>query len=458
MTVDGPAVTVDVSGAFSDPDGDALTFTAATSNANVVTASAEASRISLIPVAEGGAAVTVTATDPTGAAASLTFNVTVEPDPDRPPPPPPLGADPPNLTVLADGFRTREFSNNPGLHEMNAHWAYARGVTGDGETIAMTDTGLYATHVDFRGRLHGETLYTVIADDADGNGWPEHHYFKVADAAPETAYPPVTRDTSEPCFSTGRQCQKFLAYEHGTMMAAVAVAARDSGTAHLSGAAHGLAFNANLRFLPTRRYDPYPVAVWGAIPYHVPGVFNPEEISRHDLVRDLGDVAPVVSNAWLTGHSNFVLPGESPPDNLRPFHWALGPNYAGYQSERDVGERAVLVWPACNIPSTDGPKCGEAALPSLTERQLRAATGGEAGLADVVLTDAQRSGLSASEALRRAEETVAAWRKHWLAVTSVNDADFELGDPSRPVDCALMDSLRQRGAGECAVDYTMINT
>ena len=362
------------------------------------------------------------------------------------PPPPPLGDDPPNLSGLADGFRTREFANNPSLHEMNAHWAYARGVTGDGETIAMTDSGLYAAHVDFRGQLHDETVYTVISDDADGDGWHSHHH-KVGDLAPETAYPPVTRETREPCFSTGRQCSKFDDYGHGTGMAALAVAARDSGTAHLAGATHGLAFNAKLRFLPALRQS-----FW----YHFPDGRFRGWVTRHDLVRNLGNVAPVVSNAWLTHRSNFVLDGY-PPDGYLPFFWALAPNYAGYQSERDVGERAVLVWSACNVPSTDGPKCGDAALPSLTERQLRAATGGATGLADVVLTAEQRNALSSAEALRQAEAIVAAWRKHWLAVTSVNDADFDLHSP-RPVDCALMDSLRQRGAEECAVDYTMINT
>ena len=62
---------------FSDPDGDALTYSATSSNSGVVTASMSGSIITVEAVAEGTATVTVTATDPDGASASLSVSFTV---------------------------------------------------------------------------------------------------------------------------------------------------------------------------------------------------------------------------------------------------------------------------------------------------------------------------------------------------------------------------------------------
>ena len=78
----GQARTVDVSSYFRDPDGDALTYTAVTSNARVVSASMSGRSLTVTGVAEGTATVTVTATDPDGLTATQTVAVTVE-NPDR---------------------------------------------------------------------------------------------------------------------------------------------------------------------------------------------------------------------------------------------------------------------------------------------------------------------------------------------------------------------------------------
>ena len=73
----GQTITIDVSGYFDDPDGDALTYTAETSDANVVTASAAGSSVVVAGLARGTAMVTVTARDPGGLAAQQSFPVTV---------------------------------------------------------------------------------------------------------------------------------------------------------------------------------------------------------------------------------------------------------------------------------------------------------------------------------------------------------------------------------------------
>ena len=73
----GESVQVDVSEHFSDPDGDALSFTVASSDDGVVAASASGAVVRLAGVSQGTASVTVTATDPGGLSAEQTFAVTV---------------------------------------------------------------------------------------------------------------------------------------------------------------------------------------------------------------------------------------------------------------------------------------------------------------------------------------------------------------------------------------------
>ena len=68
---------VDVSRAFTDPDGDPLTWGVSSSAPGVVTVTAVGARLTLTAVRPGGATVRVTATDPGGLSASQSFAVTV---------------------------------------------------------------------------------------------------------------------------------------------------------------------------------------------------------------------------------------------------------------------------------------------------------------------------------------------------------------------------------------------
>ena len=73
----GQTVTVDVSSFFSDPDGDELTYTAESSDAEVAAAGIEGSSLTVTAVAAGAATVTVTAADPGGLTATQSAEVTV---------------------------------------------------------------------------------------------------------------------------------------------------------------------------------------------------------------------------------------------------------------------------------------------------------------------------------------------------------------------------------------------
>ena len=73
----GGMLAMDVSPAFVDPDGDALTFTASSSSPRVVMASAAGARVTLVGTGEGMGTIRVTATDPGGLSAAQSFTVTV---------------------------------------------------------------------------------------------------------------------------------------------------------------------------------------------------------------------------------------------------------------------------------------------------------------------------------------------------------------------------------------------
>ena len=75
---EGGSVEVDVSEFFSDPDGEALTYSASSSNADIVSVSVTGSTVTFTGVGEGMATVTVTASDPGGLVSTpLSASVTV---------------------------------------------------------------------------------------------------------------------------------------------------------------------------------------------------------------------------------------------------------------------------------------------------------------------------------------------------------------------------------------------
>ena len=76
LTERGATVAVSMEAWFNDPDGDELTYAAASSPAGVVTATVSGGIVWLAPGAAGTATVTVTASDPDGLSATQTMSVT----------------------------------------------------------------------------------------------------------------------------------------------------------------------------------------------------------------------------------------------------------------------------------------------------------------------------------------------------------------------------------------------
>ncbi len=153
----GNSVGVDVTRYFTDPDGDSLTYSPATSNADVAIVSQGRMYLTVAAVLKGTATITVTATDPYGLAAQQVFTATV---PNRPP----VATDAiPDLSL---------FTLDVAVIDLSLHFTDF-----DGDNLAymaeVEDPAIASVVVD-GSRLEvnplepGETSITVAATDPDG--------------------------------------------------------------------------------------------------------------------------------------------------------------------------------------------------------------------------------------------------------------------------------------------------
>ena len=172
----GSTQDVSLSGVFSDADGDALTITAASSDAAIATVSvaADGARLTLSGVAEGTATITVTAQDSDGNRVSDVFDVSVEPEPEPEQDPPPDGETPngsptvarplPDVSLeelqwrqfsLADVFRDPDGDELTFTEESSDYGVASVWVSGSTLTVVAKSTGT--------------ATITVTAEDPDGN-------------------------------------------------------------------------------------------------------------------------------------------------------------------------------------------------------------------------------------------------------------------------------------------------
>jgi len=171
----GDTVEVVVSGYFSDPDGDALSYSAQSSDAAVVTAAASADTVRVIGLKQGSATVTVVATDPAGLSAKQGFTVTV---PNRGP-------------EAVDSIAAVETYVGESAHVVVA--AYFSDPDGDvlSYTAESSDTGVVSATVSgdtvwVAGGTQGAATATVTATDPGGLFVTQSFTVAVPNRAPET--------------------------------------------------------------------------------------------------------------------------------------------------------------------------------------------------------------------------------------------------------------------------------
>ena len=154
----GASLSVDVAAAFRDPDGDVLTYAAASTAEDVAVVEVSGTGVTVTALSAGEAEVTVTATDMQGSNRSATqeFTVTVAYD------------------VDGDGLI--------GIHTLAQLDAVRHDLDGDGAptaagsagyTAAFGATGTGALHCGAAGRCRGYELGTDLDFDTNGSGDPD---------------------------------------------------------------------------------------------------------------------------------------------------------------------------------------------------------------------------------------------------------------------------------------------
>ena len=233
----GDTATVDVSPHFRDPDGDALSYTVASSNAEVVGVSVSGSAVTVTAVARGIGTITVTARDPQGLLAQQLFEVTV----------------PNQAPAAGDTIPARTlFTGETATVDASAHFHDP-----DGDALTFTATssspGVATVTVSeatltIRAIAAGAATVTVTASDPDGAGAEQRFEVTVPNREPEAvgALPPRTLavDETEPVVVSPffrDPDGDALAYEAASSDTAVAAVAVSGDTVSVTALAKGVA-------------------------------------------------------------------------------------------------------------------------------------------------------------------------------------------------------------------------
>ena len=188
LVTDSP-LSVEVSGAFRDPDRDTLTYGASSSNETVATVTVSGSRVQVTPEVAGTATVTVTATDVGGSnmMAEQTFDVTLGGNRS----PEAVGTLPALSLRVADGDETVEVSGAFRDREDDDLTYGAESSDESVATVSVSDSTVTVTPVS-----RGTATVTVTATDVGGSNTSARQRFEVtvANQAPGAvgSLPPVS--------------------------------------------------------------------------------------------------------------------------------------------------------------------------------------------------------------------------------------------------------------------------
>ena len=189
LGVGDAAAVVDAAAAFRDPDGDALTYRAASSAPGVAAATMSGTAVRVRPAAPGTATVTVSATDGGGLSATQAFGVTVNPSNQAPVP---VGALPPLTLGMGDAAApvevARAFRDPDGdalTYGASSSAPSVAGVSVSGSVVTVTPAS------------EGTSLVTVTATDGGGSNRTATQSFAVTVgvAGPFTDHPLVAGTT-----------------------------------------------------------------------------------------------------------------------------------------------------------------------------------------------------------------------------------------------------------------------
>lgn len=234
----GLPVTTDVSNGFRDPDGDALAFSATTSDASVATVSVTGSNVAITGVSPGTATVTVTARDPGGLTASYSIAVTVNG--------PPVVAETIPAQILDEGatatINLADHFSDPDDDELTYESA-----TSDAAVATVSVEGATAM---IMGVAAGSATITLTARDGYGQEATQEVGVTVEEAnqSPQ-ATDPVPAQALMPDGSVTIDLSSHftdpdddaLSYAGATSDAAVATVAVDGNSATITGVAAGTA-------------------------------------------------------------------------------------------------------------------------------------------------------------------------------------------------------------------------
>jgi len=232
-----------------------------------------------------------------------------------------------------------EFRNQYGLARIKAHYAYARGATGEGVTLGIVDSGVDPDHPKFQGKL--EASYVGDYDPDFGT-----------------------------CDEVGPDGACVSGLGHGTLVAGIMAAARQEtpdADAASGPAIHGVAFDARVISVGVGARDLEEVI--DEIVAEYPEDPTPEQIAElqarvldveaqleRELERDTG-IAFVRLNGRVTAvNCSFGVPGNIEDFDAQELRERF-PNAIDAMAQADVaaGERTIYVWAAGNAHGEIGP-------------------------------------------------------------------------------------------------------